>query len=344
MVTTVDRKVDRTAAPLPRYAYRDGRIVPYREASFGLLTHALNYGTGLFAGLRGHWNAEERQLFVFRPEDHFRRFCESARLLRMELSVTPADLTRGLIELLRAEGYHENCYIRPLAFYGDESIGVRLHNLTPVVGMAALPFGSYLGQEDGIHVMISSWTRVSDNVIPARGKFSGSYVNSALAKTDAVLAGFDEALLLNDHGHVCEGSVENVFMLRNGVVVTPPVTDDVLEGFTRATIIQLLREELGQTVVERSIDRTELTLADEIFLCGTGVQIAAVTRLDHRPIGTGLMGPRVSSLRDLFFEVVRGKRAEFRHWCHPVYGDAPLRSKGKASGTSASSAASGSTR
>ena len=322
MVTTVDRKVDRTAAPRPRYAYRDGRIVPYREASFGLLTHALNYGTGLFAGLRGHWNAEERQLFVFRPEDHFRRFCESARLLRMELSVTPADLTRGLIELLRAEGYHENCYIRPLAFYGDESIGVRLHNLTPVVGMAALPFGSYLGKEDGIHVMISSWTRVSDNVIPARGKFSGSYVNSALAKTDAVLAGFDEALLLNDHGHVCEGSVENVFMLRNGVVVTPPVTDDVLEGFTRATIIQLLREELGQTVVERSIDRTELYLADEVFLTGTGAQISPVVRADHRPIGSGATGALTAALRARYLEVTSGRVARYRAWCRPVYAPA----------------------
>src|SRR5207248_1575113 len=152
----------------------------------------------------------------------------------------------------------------------DQMIGVRLHGLTPVVGMSAIPFGSYLGTDQGIHVAVSSWTRVSDNVIPARGKLAGSYVNSALAKTDAVLAGFDEALLLNDHGHVCEGSVENLFMFRSGVVVTPPITDDVLEGFTRATIIQLLREDLGQTVIERSIDRTELYLADEVFLCGTG--------------------------------------------------------------------------
>jgi branched-chain amino acid aminotransferase len=322
MVTTVDCKVDRSAPPLPRFAYHDGRIVPYREASFGLLTHALNYGTGLFAGLRGYWNADERQLFVFRPEDHFRRFCESARLLRMELSVTPADLTRGLIELLRAEGYRENCYIRPLAFYGNQSIGVRLHGLTPVIGMSAVPFGSYLGKEDGIHVMISSWTRVSDNVIPARGKFSGSYVNSALAKTDAVLAGFDEALMLNDHGHVCEGSVENVFMLRNGVVVTPPVTDDVLEGFTRATIIQLLREDLGQTVVERSIDRTELYLADEVFLTGTGAEISPVTRADHRPIGSGAIGALTGALRARYLEVTGGRIVRYRPWCRPVYAPA----------------------
>jgi len=316
----LDRKLDRTTPPpLPNWAFRDGRVVPYRDASFGLLTHGLNYGTGFFAGLRGYWNAEERQLFVFRPEDHFRRFCESASLLRMEFPFTPAQLTAGLIELLRAEGYRENVYIRPIAFYGDQSIGVRLHNLTPVVGMAAVPFGSYIGKENGIHVAISSWTRVSDNQIPARGKLAGSYVNSALAKTDAVLAGFDEAILLNDHGHVCEGSVENVFMLRGGVVVTPPITDDVLEGFTRATVMQLLRDDLGRTVIERSIDRTELYLADEVFLTGTGAEISPVTRVDHRPIGNGQVGPVATGLRARYMDTVSGRVAKHREWCRPVY-------------------------
>lgn len=323
MEKRLDAKVDRSRPQLPTWAYLDGRIVPYREARFGLLTHGLNYGTGLFAGIRGYWNADEGQLFVFRPEDHFRRFCESARLLRMELAVTPADLTRGLLELLRAENLRENSYIRPVAFYGDETIGVRLHGLTPVVGMAAFPFGSYLGKEDGIHVAVSSWTRVSDNMVPARGKFSGSYVNSALAKSDAVLAGFDEALLLNGDGHVCEGSVENVFMLRNGVVVTPPVTDDVLEGFTRATVMQLLREDLGQNVVERSIDRTELYLADEVFLTGTGAEISPVTRVDHRAIGIGRIGPVAAALRARYFDTVAGKVAKYRAWCRPVHVAAP---------------------
>ena len=323
MSPKLDRQVARPAYPIPQWAYFDGRIVPYREATFGLLTHALNYGTGLFAGIRGYWNADESQLFVFRPEDHFRRFLDSARLLRMELADTPADLTRGLLELLRAEGYRENVYIRPLAFYGDQSIGVRLHGLTPVVGMSSVPFGSYVGKEDGAHVAVSSWTRVSDNVIPARGKFSGSYVNSALAKTDAVLAGFDEALMLNEHGHVCEGSVETVFMLRQGVVVTPSITDDVLEGFTRATVMQLLREELGQTVVERSIDRTEIYLADEVFLTGTGAEITPVTRVDHRPIGAGKPGPVTAALRERYFATVAGRVAKHRAWCRPVYAEVP---------------------
>jgi branched-chain amino acid aminotransferase len=315
--------MDRIARPpIPDWAYLDGRIVPYRDASFGLLTHALNYGTGCFAGIRGYWNADEGQLLVFRPEDHFRRFTDSARLLRMDLGVTPADLTRGVLELLRAEGYRENCYIRPLAFYRDEIIGVRLHGLTPAVGIASVPLGSYLGKEDGIHVAVSSWTRVSDNVIPARGKIAGSYANSALAKTDAILAGFDEAVMLNEHGHVCEGSVENVFIVRGGVVVTPPLTDDVLEGFTRATVMHLLREDLGQTVIERSIDRTELYLADEMFLTGTGAEIAAVTRVDHRAIGDGRIGPIVSTLRTRYFDTVYGRVAKYREWCRPVYAGA----------------------
>jgi branched-chain amino acid aminotransferase len=209
-----------------------------------------------------------------------------------------------------------------VAFYKDEVIGVRLHGLTPAVGMAAIPFGSYLEKDDGAHVAISSWTRVSDNAIPARGKLAGSYLNSALARTDAVLAGFDEALLLNEHGHVSEGSVENVFMYRGGVVVTPPVTDDVLEGFTRATVIDLLRDDLEHTLVERSIDRTELYLADEVFLTGTGAEITPVTRVDHRAIGGGTIGPVVSALRARYFETTAGRVAKHRAWCRAVYAPA----------------------
>jgi branched-chain amino acid aminotransferase len=309
----------RVVAGVPAVVYLNGRIVPYQEASFGLLTHALNYGTGLFAGMRGFWNEDEEQLFVFRPEDHFRRFLESARLLRMDLKISPSDLTRGLIELLRALDLREDCYIRPVAFYGDQTIGVRLHGLTPVVGIAAFPFGRYIDREEGAHVMVSSWTRVSDNSIPARGKLAGSYVNSALAKTDAVLAGFDEAVLLNEHGHVCEGSVANVFVARRGEIATPSRTDDVLEGITRATVIQLLREELGRDVVERSIDRTELYLADEAFFTGTGALITGITRVDHRAVGTGRLGPLVTSVRDLYFRVVRGRHPKYRAWCESVH-------------------------
>jgi branched-chain amino acid aminotransferase len=305
--------------PLPRFALFRGRVVPYGEARVGVLTHALNYGTAVFGGLRGFWNEQEEELFVFRPLEHFRRFRESARLLRMELPLTAEELWTGLRELLRAEGLRADCYIRPLAFYGDEAIGVRLHGLTPEVSIVAVPFGRYLENDEGAHASFSSWSRVSDNVVPARGKIAGAYVNSALAKSDAQLAGFDEALVLNESGHVCEASAANVFVMRGGVAATPPVSEDILEGITRRTVIQLLREDLGVEVTERPIDRTEVYLADEVFLTGTGVQIVAVTRVDHRPVGSGRQGPVASRLRGLLSDVARGRDPRRRAWCAPVW-------------------------
>jgi branched-chain amino acid aminotransferase len=304
---------------LPKYAFFGGKIVPYGEARIGVLTHSLNYGTSVFGGIRGYWNDDEKQLFVFRPYDHFQRFLNSTKLLCMELPYSEESLADGLLALLRAEGYHEDCYIRPLAFYSDEIIGVRLHNLTPQVSIVSIPFGKYVDNDRGAHVTVSSWRRVDDNSIPARGKIGGSYVNSAFIKTDAQRAGFDEAIVLNQDGHLSEGSAENFFLVRSGKVATPPITANILEGITRSTVISLLREEMGLEVEERQIDRTELYLSDEAFFTGTGVQIAAITRVDHRPIGDGKMGPVVSELRDLFFSVVRGQVQKYRHWCAPVY-------------------------
>ena len=308
---------------LPAHAFFRGRIVPYSEARVGVLTHGLNYGTGVFAGLRAYWNADEAELFLFRPEEHFQRFLESARLLDMTLPYSAEALTDALVDLLRTELYREDCYVRPLAFYADESIGVRLHNLTPEVSIVAMPYGRYVENDESLHATISSWRRVDDTMIPPRGKIAGAYVNSAFAKTDAQRAGFDEAIVLNQDGHVSEASAANVFLVRKGTAITPPVTDNVLEGITRRSVMELLTREFGVPVVERSIDRTEITLADELFFCGTGVQIAAVTRVDHRPIGSGRMGPVVSALRTLFFDVARGRRADYRSWCHAVYADAP---------------------
>jgi branched-chain amino acid aminotransferase len=304
---------------LPRYAFFRGRIVPYGQARIGVLTHALNYGTGCFAGLRGYWNEDDHELFVFRPHDHFNRFLESTRLLSMELPDTIEDLVGHLLELVRAEELKTDCYIRPLAFFADETIGVRLHDLTPAISMVAFPFGKYFDNDDGAHVTISSWKRIDDNMIPARGKIAGSYVNSGLARSDAQRAGFDDAITLNKDGHISEGSVANFFMVRKGAIVTPPVTDDILEGITRATLMTLLKEELGLTVVERSIDRTELAVADEAFLAGTGAQVVPITRVDHRPIGGGRPGPLTLELRDLYFDVVRGRKPKYRSWCTPVY-------------------------
>jgi branched-chain amino acid aminotransferase len=308
---------------LPHFAYFQGKIVPYAEAKVGVMTHALNYGTGAFGGIRGYWNPDEEQLFVFRPHDHFIRLLNSAKLLCSQLQLTPEGLTEITRELLRREGYREDCYIRPLIYKADEIIGVKLHDMRDELTVFAVPFARYMDHDDDAHVTFSSWRRVDDNAIPARGKICGAYVNSALIKTDAVLAGFDEALVLIREGHVSEASAMNVFMVRDGVMITPPVTDNILEGITRRTVITLAREDLGLEVVERSIDRTEVYLCDEFLLCGTAAQVTAVTRVDHRPVGSGRMGPITTSLRQLYDDAVRGRSPKRRSWVEPVYQKIP---------------------
>lgn len=304
---------------MPRHAFFRGRMVPIEEAKVSIMTHGFNYGTGCFEGIRGYWNAEDQQLYIFRISEHFERLHRSCKILRIQLPHSAAELGEITLELLRLDGYKQDVYIRPLAYKADELIGVRLHDLTDEFSMFALPFGRYLENEEGAHVCISAWRRVDDNATPARAKITGAYINSALAKTDAVLSGFDEALVLTQTGHISEGSAENFFIVRNGHLVTPPVTSNILEGITRETIIELAREEMGLETVQRSVDRSEVYICQEAFLCGTGVQLAAVTRVEHRPIGTGTIGPVVTQLRELYFDVVRGKNPKYRHWCTPVY-------------------------
>lgn len=305
----------------PKFAYFDGVIVPFEQATVSVMSHALNYGTAVFGGLRGYWNADEEQMFVFRPMDHFERLIQSASLIRIAIDKSAAELTEILRELLQREAYRENCYIRPLAYKSSELIGVRLHGVDDALTIFALPFGSYVAKEEGLHVHFSAWRRVDDNAIPARGKIAGAYANSALVKTDAVLSGYDEALVLTDDGHLSEGSAANVMIVRRGQLITPPVYADLLEGITRRSLIQLAREVLNLEVVERPIDRTEIYLADEIFMCGTGMQVAAITQVEHRPIGSGVMGPITTELRDLYFDVVSGRVPAYRHWLTPVYSD-----------------------
>lgn len=304
---------------LPKNAYFRGKIVPYSEAKVGVLTHALNYGTAAFAGVRAYWNEEEKQLYIFRAYDHYRRFLNSAKLLCMDLEHTPESLTQLTVDLLRVDGYEQDIYIRPLAYKCDEVIGVKLHGLSQELSICALPFDKYLADDTNAHVTISSWRRVDDNIIPARGKISGAYANSAFIKTDAVRAGFDEALVLTQEGHISEGSAMNFFMLRDGVLITPSVTENILEGISRRSVIELAREELNLTVVERPVDRTEVYLCDELFLTGTAAQITAVTRVDYRQVGSGKMGPVTSRLYELYQDILRGKVAKYQHWLTPVY-------------------------
>ncbi|HRN51197.1 MAG TPA: branched-chain amino acid transaminase [Anaerolineales bacterium] len=303
---------------VPNYAYFRGKIVPYSEAKVGVMTHALNYGTAIFGGVRGYWNDAEEELFVFRPKDHLKRLYNSAKLMVMDIPVGPDELLERIVELLQMEGHRQDVYLRPMAYFADEIIGVKLHDLETEVTLFAVPFSKYVANDTGAHVTFSSWRRLDDNMIPARGKIAGAYVNTAFIKTDAVRAGFDEALVLTADGHISEGSAENIFMVRDGVVFTPPITDNILEGITRRSIIELAQHE-GYTVVERSIDRTEVFLADEMFMTGTAAQVTAITKVDHRVIGEGSMGPITARLRKLYDDAVRGRLPEFRHWNHPVF-------------------------
>ena len=299
---------------LPKNAYFKGKIVPYSEEKVGVATHALNYGTAVFGGLRGYWNEDKKKLFVFRPIDHYRRFLNSCRIMCMEFDQTPESLTNLTLELLRQDAYQENIYIRPLAYKADEGIGVRLHDLRAELTIFAIPFGLYIKNDTSAHVTISSWRRIDDNSIPARGKISGAYASSALIKTDAARGGFDEGLVLTQDGHLAEGSAMNIFMFRDGVLVTPPITDNILEGITRRSVMELAKNELGLTVVQRQIDRSEIYICDEFFLTGTAVQITAVTKVDHRLIGKGVMGPVTDSLRKLFDKILCGNNPKYAHW------------------------------
>jgi len=304
---------------VPKFAFFQGEIVPFEQAKVGVMTHAFNYGTGCFEGIRAYWNDEQEQLYILKMREHYQRFMSNWRLLCISLDYTIEDLERWTVELLRQEGYQQDTYIRPLAYKGSQVIGVRLHDLEDQLTIFAVPFGRYIEKEEGASVCVSSWRRVSDTAMPARGKITGAYVNSAFAKTEAILNGFDEAIVLNEDGHVSEGSAENLFIVRDGVLITPPVSANILEGITRAVVIQLARDELGLETIERLIDRTELYVADEAFFCGTGVQVAAITSVDHRPVGTGGLGPVVRQLRDVYFAAVRGDIPRYRSWLTPVY-------------------------
>ncbi len=276
---------------MTNYAFFDGEIRPIQDAHISIMTHTFNYGTGCFGGIRGYWNQQQEQLYVFRILDHYRRFLNSTKFLLAKLDYAPEQLADITIELLRREGWREDCYIRPLAYKTDKLIGVRLHNLHDAVAIFSVTMGKYIAAEEGAKVCTSSWRRVDDTAIPARGKLIGSYVNSALIKSEAALNGFDEAIVLNQDGHVSEGSAANIVLIHDGVLISPPVYSNVLEGITLRSLTELATQELGLQVVQRDIDRTELYIADEAFFCGTGVQIAAITSIDHRPIGAHAMGP-----------------------------------------------------
>jgi len=298
--------------------YFQGEYVALGDAKISIMTHAFLYGTGVFEGIRAYWNADEKQLYALRVKEHIVRLRNSCKIMLMADVPSVEDFSNIVIEVLRRNNFKEDAYCRPSVYKSTEAIGVRLHGLTHDFYVLSVPFGDYIDTNKGIPVGTVSWRRVSDTAIPARSKITGSYVNPAFSKTEAMLIGFDEAIVLTQDGHVAEGSAENLFMVRNGVLITPAVSDEILEGITRAGIIEIA-EFLGIPVKERSIDRTELYIADEVFLCGTGAQLSPVASVDHREVGVGGIGPITRRISKTYFDAVRGKMPEFRHWVTPVY-------------------------
>jgi len=300
---------------MPPYALFKKELMPLSEAKIGVLTHALHYGTACFDGIRGQWNDEQEQMLLFRMKDHYRRMHKGCRILKIDLPYSADELCQMTVELVEKSGYHEDVYIRPLAYKSTEAIGVRLHDLEDDFLMVITTLPAYLDTDKGVRCCTSSWRRIDDTMIPARGKITGIYVNSALAKTEANERGFDEAILLTHDGHVSEGSGENIFLVSGDKLVTPPSSDNILMGITRDTVIQLAQKELGIETIERSIDRSELYTTDEAFFTGTAAHVSPIVEVDERPVGNGNIGNLTKKLQQLYFDVIKGKSPKYLDWC-----------------------------
>jgi branched-chain amino acid aminotransferase len=303
---------------MPPYAYFHKKFVPLSEAKIGVLTHALHYGTACFDGIRGNWNQEKGELYLFRLKEHYQRLQKGCRILKIDLPYTVDELCRLTVEVVEKSGYQEDVYVRPLAYKSHEAIGVKLHDLEDDFLIVVATLAAYLDADKGVRCCVSSWRRIDDTMIPARGKITGIYVNSALAKTEANIRGFDEAILLTHDGHVAEGSGENIFLVIDGKLITPPSADNILLGVTRDTVMKLAKNELGIETEERTVDRTELYTADEAFFTGTAAHVTPIVEVDERHVGDGKIGELTKKLQDLYFDVIKGKNPKYMDWCTPV--------------------------
>lgn len=298
------------------YAYFEGNIVPLSEAKIGIMTHAFNYGTGVFEGVRGNWNAGEQTTYLFRLREHMERLGQSAKILGLKMHETPDQLCDLAVEIVEQSGFLEDVYLRPMVYLASEQVGVRLHDLESRTLIFMTPFPAYLPEV--ARCQTSTWRRVQDTGIPPRAKVTGIYVNSALAKTEANLNGYDEAIMLNENGHVSEGSGENIFMVRNGQLIAPTPADNVLEGITARSVIELATKELGVPFIQREIDRTELFIADEVFMTGTAAHLTPIVEVDRRTVGSGRPGAITTQLSNLFYDCIVGKNEKYRQWCTPA--------------------------
>ncbi|EQA44419.1 branched-chain-amino-acid transaminase [Leptospira broomii serovar Hurstbridge str. 5399] len=303
---------------IKKLSYFEGKIVPETEANINIKTHALQYGTTVFGGIRGYYDEASKNLYVFRILDHYKRLVNSTKIMQLRCEKTPENLRDITLDLLRQSGYERNVYLRPFVYTSALQLSPRFHDVPTEIAIYVLELDDYLDTKRGLTTMVSSWRRFDDTVIPTLSKVSGGYVNSALAKSEAVQNGYDEAIFLDGRGFVSEGSAENIFLVRDGKILTPSISSSLLEGITRRSVLQIAKD-LGYEIIEREITRSELYISDEIFFSGTGVQIAWVSQVDRRTIGTGEIGPITQKLQSIFFELVKGRIPEYKHWLTPVY-------------------------
>ncbi len=303
---------------LVKHAFFEGKIVPVQEAKVSIMTHGFMYATSIFEGIRAYWNSEKKQMYILRLQDHLERMFDSMKVMHLEIKYSIEDLTRIIIDLLRRETFQRDVYIRITVYKSAQKIGVGLQNLPSDICIFAIPFDDYYEGKDGLHTCISNWRRVEDNAIPARCKIVGAYSNSALSKADAVLTGFDEAIVLSESGSVSEGSAMNLFLVKNGQLITPDKTENILEGITRTCIMTLAQDNLNLKTECRIVDRSELYIADELFFTGTGAQVKPILSVDKRPIGNGKPGPLTTKLMDLYYSMAQGKIEKYKHWLIPV--------------------------
>ncbi len=299
------------------YAYFRKSIVPLEEAKVGIMTHALNYGTGCFEGIRGNWNPKHEQIYVFRMREHYERLMRSAQILRFNIEESVEEMCDLTVELIRRSGFQEDVYIRPLAYKSAEAIGLGITGIEEDLNIFVAPFGAYL-EGEGVKCCTSSWRRVPDTSIPGRAKVTGIYINSALAHAEAQENGFDEAIMLTQEGNVSEGPGENIFIVSNGQLVTPSPAEGILMGITRDTVMELARRELGIETIERQVPRSELYAAEECFMTGTAAHLTPVLDIDRRVIGNGRPGPITHQLKELYSDIIRGNNERYRGWCTPV--------------------------
>ena len=303
---------------MTEYYFLNGKTVEAEKAMIPVRTHAFLYGTAVFEGIRAYWNDEEKQLYVFRAPEHYERLLRSAKIMYMNSPYTVEEYCKITKDLLKKNNYKQDAYMRPNLYKAAQKVGPGLYDNEDRFMLITNKMGDYLDTSKGLKVCVSSWRRNSDNAIPPRAKVAGSYANAALIKTDAHNAGFDDAVVLDEAGQVTEGSAMNLFLVQNGKLVTTMKTDNILVGVTRNTVIELAKD-LGIETEERAIDRTELYISDEAFYCGTGAQISPIVSVDNRDLGDGKVGPISKELQKLYFDVVRGKVAKYKHWCMPVY-------------------------